>query len=120
MTTESKNEFVRNDCGVAVKKCCSSCAFKGLSRDMTKRWCTKKKRIVKKSSVCKKWQMNEQLKGVGKSSGQVKRREYLKYLVAVRQKEQRAMLLGKEVTEMSIEEVRRRFEGRHGSIFLNF
>ena len=61
--------------------------------------------------------MCDLMKEAGKSRGRVKRREYLKYLVAVRLKEQRAMLQGKEVTEMSIEEVRASFKEKQGSIF---
>ena len=50
--------------------------------------------------------------------GRVKRKEYLEYLVAMREEEHQAEMLGLKIKAKSIETVRREFELEHGSIYV--
>ena len=50
--------------------------------------------------------------------GRVKRNEYLEYLVATREEEHQAEMLGLKSKAKSIEAVRREFEVEHGSIYV--
>ena len=50
--------------------------------------------------------------------GRVKRKEYLEYLVATREEEHQAEMLGLKIEAKSIETVRREFELEHGSIYV--
>jgi hypothetical protein len=52
--------------------------------------------------------------------GRVKRREYLMFLVAIREEEHQAQMLGLTIKPKSIEEVRQEFEKEHGSIYMDF
>ena len=53
-----KNQ-VKNGFGIRIKRCCASCAYKELTRLVTQRRCTKLKKNVKPSDVCKDWEMSE-------------------------------------------------------------
>ena len=53
-----KNQ-VQNESGIKIKRCCASCAYKELTRLVTQRRCTKLKKNVKPSDVCKDWEMSE-------------------------------------------------------------
>ena len=50
--------------------------------------------------------------------GRVKRKEYLMFLVATREEEHQARMLGLKIKAKSIEAVRREFELEHGSIYV--
>ncbi len=49
----------------------------------------------------------------------MKRREYLQYLISVRDEEHQARMLGLKIEAKSIEEVRAEFEKQFGSIYIN-
>ena len=49
----------------------------------------------------------------------MKRKEYLEYLVATREEEHQAEMLGLKIKAKSIETVRREFELEHGSIYVD-
>lgn len=51
--------------------------------------------------------------------GRVKRREYLQYLVGIREEERQAEMLGLKIKAKSIEAVRQEFELEHGSIYMD-
>ena len=110
-----RNQFVKNPFGVTIKMCCASCACKDISRSMNERICTKHIKNVRACEVCNSWQMSQLMKSFRITPGQVKRREYQLYLLAVRQEEERnGVAEGK-----SIEEIRAEFESQFGSIFLD-
>ena len=50
--------------------------------------------------------------------GRVKRKEYLMFLVAIREEEHQARMLGLKIKAKSIEAVRQEFELEHGSIYI--
>ncbi|MCR5512338.1 MAG: hypothetical protein K6F43_02075 [Prevotella sp.] len=49
----------------------------------------------------------------------MKRKEYLMFLVATREEEHQARMLGLKIKAKSIEAVRREFELEHGSIYMD-
>jgi hypothetical protein len=57
---------VKNDFGVAVKKCCMSCAHRDCTRLRETRFCNEHHKEVGRYDVCKEWQMSDQLKMVGR------------------------------------------------------
>lgn len=56
---------VRNERGIAVRRCCASCAFKRITKT-GRRVCRLKECSVKKHDVCEWWTMNYSLTQVGK------------------------------------------------------
>jgi hypothetical protein len=63
--------------------------------------------------------MSEQLQLAGRTQGRVKRKEYLMYLVAVREDESLSEQMGLKIKAKSIAQVRAEFEREHGSIYVN-
>ena len=59
-------------------------------------------------------------KAVGAVPGRIKRREYLMYLVAVRDREHRAREMNLHVRKKRLREIRAEFEAQHGSIYMDF
>ena len=59
-------------------------------------------------------------RAVGAVSGRIKRREYLMYLVAVRDQEHRARQMNLHVRKKRLREIRAAFEAEHGSIYMEF
>ena len=111
---QTKNAF-----GVVINKCCASCAFKDLTRAVSQRRCKKTGKSVSPSGYCKQWAMSRQLQMAGRSQGQVKRKEYLMHLVAVREEELQAEQRGLKIKPKSIAEIRAEFERKNGSIYLD-
>ena len=60
------------------------------------------------------------LKAEGAVPGRIKRREYLMYLVAVRDREHQARQLNLHVRKKRLREIRAEFEAEHGSIYMDF
>ena len=114
-----KKIYVRNTHGMVVKKCCASCAYKDLSKADVLRFCTQHKKEVKPCGLCSLWAMSKQMQLAGWSQGQVKRREYLDYLLAECEDWKLSTQLGLHIERKSIEEMRTKFEQEHGSIYIN-
>ena len=110
---------MRNSHGIEVKECCASCRFKDLTRLMTARFCTQHHKSVKPKGCCKQWAISEQLEAAGRGGGQVKRKAYLRYVIAVREEEALAEQRGLKLVRKSIDQIRQEFEKNHGSIFLS-
>ena len=66
-----ENRCMRNQFGIACKKCCASCALKKYSYD-GKRLCSLNNKVVRALHICRKWQMSEGLKNAGRKSGAVR------------------------------------------------
>ena len=109
---------MRNSHEIEVKKCCASCRYKDLTRLMTARFCTQHSKSVKPKCCCKQWAISDQLEAAGRGGGQVKRREYLRYLLEVRSDESLADQLGIRTPHKSIDQIRSEFEKNHGSIYI--
>ena len=108
----------RNSHGILVNRCCASCKFKDLTRLMTARFCTEHHKGVKPRDCCKQWALSGQLEAAGRGGGQVKRRDYLRYLLEVREDESLADQLGIRTPHKTIDQIRSEFEKNHGSIYI--
>ena len=119
----------RNSYGILINRCCASCKFKDLTRLMTARFCLKHQKSVKPRSHCKQWEMSEQMEAAGSGRGKVKKKAYLKYVLEVREDER--LRVGERSSGMSladqlkiqfphksIEQIRKDFEERNGSIYV--
>ena len=64
----------RNNCGIQIKRCCASCAYKVIKADGTdcNRYCTQTGQIVEGTDYCEQWQMAEGLKNLGRRRGVVR------------------------------------------------
>ena len=63
--------------------------------------------------------MSKLMEQAGSTQGRVKRREYLMYVLEVREAEIKAEEQGQQVEVKTIEEVREVFEQEHGTIYMN-
>ena len=110
----------RNKFGVVVNCCCASCSLKDLTRKTTARLCLKNGKEITKpgESVCASWAMSEELRMAGLGRDRVKCKEYLMYLLAVREKEGSLEQSGLDVKPKSNDEIRAEFEKQYGSIYI--
>lgn len=69
--TEIISLYVRNNCGIKIKKCCASCERKGFKPN-GKRICTLSHEQVKAQDNCNQWQMAEGLVNAGRRKGVVR------------------------------------------------
>lgn len=109
---------MRNQYGVEIRECCASCRHKDLTKLTTARFCQLHHKSVKPREWCEQWKMSEQLEAAGSSGGKVKKKVYLKYLMAVREDESLADQLKVQYPHKSIEQIRREFEEKNGSIYV--
>jgi hypothetical protein len=112
-----KTEMVENKFHIKVKKCCMSCAFKDQTRCVNSRFCVNHETEVKRTHVCGKWEMSLQQRMAGYPRGRVKCREYLMYVLAVREDEELAIERGEEVTIKTVNQLRKEFREHHGEIY---
>ena len=84
---------------------------------MNARFCTERQKGVKPGDCCKKWALSEQLEAAGSGQGQVKRKAYLKYVLAVRDEESLAAQRGMKLVSKSLDQIRQEFENKNGTIF---
>ena len=108
----------RNSHGIEIKKCCASCRFKDLTRLMTARFCTEHNKRVKPRECCYEWALSDQLEAAGSAGGKVKRKAYLKFVLAVREEESLADQRGLHIVHKTIEQIRQEIEKKNGSIFV--
>ena len=111
---EKATEWMPNEYGIMIKKCCASCGHKCLD-DFGNRRCMLTGRPTRGCCVCKDWEISSQLATLGEEHGKVQCREYQLTLMEVRTSELRAKAMGKEITPASVESIRRDFELKHGS-----
>ena len=62
---DNRFQWVRNEQGIRVKKCCASCAHKDLTRALSKRYCSICGKNVDPIDVCESWEMSDQMKVAG-------------------------------------------------------
>ena len=113
-----KRQVTRNQHGIEVKKCCASCKHKDLTRLVLARYCSQHHEKVKPRECCEQWEMSEQMEAAGSGGGKVKKKAYLKYVLDVREDESLADQLGIKFPHKSIEQIRRDFEEKNGSIYV--
>ena len=109
---------MRNSHGIEVKECCASCKFKDLTRLISSRFCLQHHKSVKPRECCEQWEMSEQMQAAGLSGGKVKKKTYLKYVLQVREDESLADQLKIQFPHKSLEQIRKDFEEKNGSIYV--
>ena len=120
---------MKNQHGIEVKECCASCRHKDLTRLLLARYCTQHQKKVKPRECCEQWEMSEQMQAAGLSGGKVKKKAYLKFVLQVRADERLrvgerssgmslADQLGIKFPHKSLEQIRRDFEEKNGSIYV--
>ena len=110
---------MRNQHGVEIRECCASCRHKDLTRLLSARFCSLHQKKVKPRECCKQWEISEQMQAAGLSGGKVKKKAYLKYVMDVREDESLADQLGlNKFPHKSISQIRREFEAKNGSIYV--
>jgi hypothetical protein len=62
--------------------------------------------------------MSEQLEAAGSAGGKVKKQAYLKYLFEIREEESLALQQGIRIPHKSVEQIRKEFEEKNGSIYV--
>ncbi len=117
MGKKMKKRVKLNRYRIRVKKCCMSCTFKDLTRCAGKRFCLKQEIDVKRDFMCPKWRMSHTQRMAGFARGRVKCREYLMFVLAVREDEAQANERGEAVEIKTIEELRAEFLENHGEIY---
>ena len=97
---------------------------------ISSRFCLKRHKSVKPKLHCQQWEMSEQMEAAGSGRGMVKKKAYLKYVLEVREDER--LRVGERSSGMSladqlglsqfphksIEQIRKDFEERNGSIYV--
>ena len=109
---------MKNQYGIEVKACCASCRYKDLTRLMTARFCMQHQKSVKPRECCYEWALSEQLEAAGSAGGKVKRKAYLKFVLEVREEESLADQRGLHIVHKTIDQIRREFEEKNGSIYI--
>ena len=94
-----------------------SCTFRDLTRCVGKRFCLKQEIDVKKDFYCPKWRMSHTQRMAGFARGSVKCREYLMFVLAVREDEAEALERGEEIEINTLDELRAEFLKNHGEIY---
>ena len=113
-----KHQVTKNQHGIEVKKCCASCKHKDLTRLVLARYCSQHHEKVKPRECCEQWEMSEQMEAAGSGGGKVKKKAYLKYVLDVREDESLADQLGLKFPHKSIDQIRRDYEEKNGSIYV--
>ena len=75
--------FKRNKRGIRVKRCCASCKRKEID-NFGNRHCLLG---FESHDTCRHWRMAEALRKCGTPFGVIKRKEYLQYVLGIRDKE---------------------------------
>ena len=94
-----------------------SCTFRDLTRSVGKRFCLKHEMDVKRDFYCTKWRMSHTQRMAGFARGSVKCREYLMFVLAVREDEALAIERGEEIEVKTLDELRAEFLENHGEIY---
>ena len=119
ITDSNRINRVRNDRGVKVKKCCASCEYKDIDKDGN-RVCRLMQILRNAKDKCPNWEMSQGLRNAGKPYGRVKSKQYLRYVLSMREQESLAIQEGRlqEIDRASLEDIREKYREQYGSIFL--
>lgn len=103
----------RNKRGIKVKRCCASCANKNID-EFGVRHCTLG---YASCDTCRHWRMREELRNAGTPFGVIKTKEYLHYVLDIRNRELNSSCFVSRAELRDISEIRKEY--KH-SINLNF
>ena len=77
---------MKNRNRIEIKECCASCQHKEILPDGT-RICKLMEMIMESGFRCKHWGLDEHLQHAGEGWGRVKKKEYLAFVLSVREEE---------------------------------
>ena len=119
ITDSTRTYSVRNDRGVKVKKCCASCEFKDIDKEGN-RVCRLMQILRNAKDKCPNWEMSQGLRNAGKPYGRVKSKQYLKFVLCMREQESLAIQEGRlqEIDRASIEDIREKYREQYGSLYI--
>lgn len=120
MIVITNQTFATNDCGIRIKKCCASCKHKCLTT--SQRTCSRHGgQEVEQGHVCPEWEMNPCFEKAGRNLGEVKKKEYLQFVMVRRWTENQNIELGiiEDDDWQTVEELREEFMGNFGNIFIH-
>ena len=103
----------KNKRGIRVKRCCASCKHKEID-SYGIRYCTKG---YESHETCRHWCMRDDLRNVGTPFGAIKSKEYLHYVLDIRNREMNDSCFKKRVPLRDVEEIRKEY---NNSIHLKF
>ena len=96
----------RNKRGIKVKRCCASCANKEID-EFGVRHCTLG---YDSCDTCRHWRMREELRNAGSPFGVIKSKEYLRFVMNIRNREMDNGCFKKRVPLRDIKEIRKEYK----------
>ncbi len=102
----------KNKRGIKVKRCCASCANKKID-EFGVRHCTLG---YDSCDTCRHWRMREELRNAGTPFGVIKTKEYLHYVLNIRNRELDSGCFKKRVPLRDISEIRKEYLMEHKDI----
>ena len=106
----------RNYRGIKVKRCCASCANKFID-DLGRRHC-----VLGYTSceTCRHWHMRDELRNAGNPHGVIKTKEYLRYVLDIRDRETNSTCYVKRGPQRDINEIRKEYSSTNKEISSGF
>ena len=102
----------RNKRGIKVKRCCASCANKNID-EFGVRHCTLG---YASSDTCRHWRMREELRNAGTPFGVIKSKEYLRFVLDIRNRELNSSCFVSRAELRDISEIRKEYLMEHKDI----
>ena len=103
----------RNKRGIKVKRCCASCKYKEILGN-GERICTVG---CESHETCRHWRMREELRNAGTPFGAIKSKEYLRFVLDIRNRELNSSCFVSRAELRDISEIRKEY---NNSINLKF
>ena len=96
----------RNKKGIKVKRCCASCKYKEILGN-GERICTVG---CESHETCRHWRMRDELRNAGNPFGTIKTKEYLHYVLDVRDREMNGSCFVNRGALRDINEIRKEYK----------
>ena len=96
----------KNKRGIKVKRCCASCANKEID-EFGVRHCTLG---YASSDTCRHWRMREELRNAGTPFGVIKSKEYLRFVLDIRNRELNSSCFVSRAELRDISEIRKEYK----------
>ena len=96
----------RNKKGIKVKRCCASCKYKEILGN-GERICTVG---CESHETCRHWRMRDELRNAGNPFGAIKSKEYLRFVLDIRNREMDDGCFKKRVPLREISEIRKEYK----------
>ena len=106
----------RNKRGIKVKRCCASCANKVIN-ERGIRHCALG---YTSCETCRHWRMRKELRKAGTPFGVIKTKEYLHYVLDIRDRETNSTCYVKRGPQRDINEIRKEYCAKHKNISSQF